>query len=292
MNPAPSVIIFTTLSGMGFGLLFWLGLGLPAPTGWVAFGFFFVAYALAVGGLMASALHLGRPERALKAFTQWRSSWLSREAIAAVVTLTLGGIFALTAIFGTPLAPLGWLVSLGCAGTIWTTSMIYTQLRSVPRWHHWTTPAVFLTLAGGGGALLANQGLAALVLLAAAAVLQGIAWFTGDRRFARSGTTLGTATGLGERGEVRAFLPPHSGSNYLLKEFVYVVGRRHVMYLRIIGMSLAFVLPLAILAFGLTHVTAVVAILAHLLGVLCLRWLFFAQAEHVVGLYYGARRTA
>ncbi|MDP5326223.1 MAG: dibenzothiophene desulfurase, partial [Paracoccaceae bacterium] len=29
MHPAPSLIIFTTLSGLGFGLLFWLGLGYP-----------------------------------------------------------------------------------------------------------------------------------------------------------------------------------------------------------------------------------------------------------------------
>ena len=77
MHPAPSVIVFTTLSGLGFGLLFWLGLGLPTVTGWVAFAFFAIAYALAVGGLMASTFHLGHPERAWKAFSQWRSSWLS-----------------------------------------------------------------------------------------------------------------------------------------------------------------------------------------------------------------------
>ena len=39
-----------------------------------------IAYALASGGLIASTFHLGHPERAIKAFTQWRSSWLSREA--------------------------------------------------------------------------------------------------------------------------------------------------------------------------------------------------------------------
>ncbi|MBS1304309.1 DmsC/YnfH family molybdoenzyme membrane anchor subunit [Loktanella sp. SALINAS62] len=289
MNPAPSVIIFTTLSGLGFGLLFWLGLGLPDPSGWVAFGFFFLAYALAVGGLMASALHLGRPERAIKAFSQWRTSWLSREGIAAVATLTLGAIYALGMLFDARIAPLGWLVSLGCGVTIWTTAMIYTQLKTVPRWHHWTTPAVFLSLSAGGGALLANQSVAALALLTIAAVLQVIAWITGDTRLATSGTTMGTATGLGDRGDVRAFLPPHTGSNYLLREFVHVVGRRHAMYLRIIGMILAFGVPLPILAMGLSHLTAGIAVIAHLLGVLCLRWLFFAQAEHVVGLYYGKR---
>ncbi|MBU0779657.1 MAG: dimethyl sulfoxide reductase anchor subunit, partial [Alphaproteobacteria bacterium] len=95
MHPAPSVILFTTFSGLGFGLLFWLGLGQPAPTGWVAFAFFALAYAMAVGGLLASTFHLGHPERAYLAVTQWRTSWLSREAIASIATLLTGGVFAL-----------------------------------------------------------------------------------------------------------------------------------------------------------------------------------------------------
>ena len=75
MHPAPSIIAFTTLSGLGFGLMVWLGLGMPGSTGLVAFVFFAIAYALAGGGLIASAFHLGHPERGLLAFTQWRSSW-------------------------------------------------------------------------------------------------------------------------------------------------------------------------------------------------------------------------
>ena len=289
MHPAPSVILFTTFSGLGFGLLFWLGLGQPAPTGWVAFAFFALAYAMAVGGLLASTFHLGHPERAYLAVTQWRTSWLSREAIAAIATLLTGGVFALLRIWGISAAPLGWLVSLGCLATVFTTAMIYTQMRTVPRWRHWTTPALFLALSLAGGAILANRGSAALVLLALAVVLQLVAWITGDMRLQQSGTTLGTATGLGDIGRVRAFLPPHSGSNYLLREFVYVVGRRHALQLRAIGLILAFGVPIPLIAAGLGHITALVAVLAHIAGVLCLRWLFFAQAEHVVGLYYGKR---
>lgn len=289
MHPAPSVILFTTFSGLGFGLLFWLGLGQPAPTGWVAFAFFALAYAMAVGGLLASTFHLGHPERAYLAVTQWRTSWLSREAIAAIATLLTGGVFALLRISDISAAPLGWLVSLGCLATVFTTAMIYTQMRTVPRWRHWTTPALFLTLSLAGGAILANRSSAALVLLALAAVLQLVAWITGDTRLQQSGTTLGTATGLGDIGRVRAFLPPHSGSNYLLREFVYVVGRRHALQLRAIGLILAFGVPIPLIAAGLGHITALVAVLAHIAGVLCLRWLFFAQAEHVVGLYYGKR---
>jgi len=101
MHPAPSVIVFTTLSGLGFGVLIWLGLGLPAVTGWTAFALFTIAYGLAVGGLMASTLHLGHPERALKAFSQWRSSWLSREGVCAVAALIVMAAYGAGLCFST-----------------------------------------------------------------------------------------------------------------------------------------------------------------------------------------------
>ncbi|MCK0120471.1 dimethyl sulfoxide reductase anchor subunit [Loktanella sp. F6476L] len=289
MHPAPSVIIFTTFSGLGFGLLFWLGIGALQPTGFGAFIWFAIAYAMAVGGLLASTFHLGHPERAIKAFSQWRTSWLSREGSAAVVTLVIMGIYALGALFGTHMGFLGFLGALGALATVFTTSMIYAQLKTVPRWKHWTTPALFLTLSIGGGALFAGQVWIAIVLLAAAAALQYYAWMSGDTRLAESGTDLKTATGLGNIGEVRAFEPPHTGTNYLLREFVHVVGRKHAEKLRMIAMGLAFVLPVLLLILPFNHFFALLAVLSHIAGVLTLRWLFFAQAEHVVGLYYGKR---
>ena len=63
MHPTPSVIIFTALSGLGFGLLVFLGLQMPDVTGGVAFIFFAIGFGLAVGGLISSTFHLGRPER-------------------------------------------------------------------------------------------------------------------------------------------------------------------------------------------------------------------------------------
>ena len=157
MHPAPSVIVFTTLSGLGFGLLFWLGLGLPAVTGWMAFAFFAIAYALAVGGLLASTFHLGHPERAWKAFSQWRSSWLSREGVCAVAALLVMAAYgAGLVVFGTRLAGLGWLGAVLSLGTVFTTSMIYGQLKTVPRWNTPLTPALLVTISLAGGALLAS----------------------------------------------------------------------------------------------------------------------------------------
>ena len=110
----------------------------------------------------------------------------------------------------------------------------------------------------------------------------------GDGAFAAAGATLGTATGLGRLGVPSVFEQPHTGGNYLMREMIHVVGRRHAAKLRGIAWvfvavlpALALVLPEAVgrpLAFGL-----------HLLGAFAARWLFFAEAEHVVGLYYGQR---
>ncbi len=111
----------------------------------------------------------------------------------------------------------------------------------------------------------------------------------GDNRFKESGTDMASATQLGNIGTVRAFEPPHTGTNYLLREFVYVIGRKHSSKLRIIALGLMSVLPVVLLMLPFNHFTAVIAVLAHVAGVLTARWLFFAEAEHVVGLYYGKR---
>ena len=288
MHPAPSVIVFTTLSGLGFGLLFFLGLGMPDVSGWVAFALFALAYALAVGGLLASTFHLGHPERALKAFTQWKTSWLSREGWCSVFALIVMGLYAIGVVFlGQRFSVLGTTGALLSLTTVFTTSMIYTQLKTIPRWNMNLTPAMFLSFSLAGGALLAGQLRLALPLLLIAALVQILYWRQGDRAFAESGTSLGTATGLGVRGTVRAFEPPHTGTNYLLREFVYVVGRKHTEKLRVISFVLGFVLPVLFLLIPFNHFIAVLAVMSHLAGVATSRWLFFAQAEHVVGLYYG-----
>ncbi|WP_109668574.1 dimethyl sulfoxide reductase anchor subunit family protein [Roseicyclus mahoneyensis] len=289
MHPAPSVILFTTLSGLGFGLLIFLGLGLPAVTGWTAFGFFLIAYVLAVGGLMASAFHLGHPERALKAFTQWQTSWLSREAVVAVAALLVMGIFAAPAVFlGLRLPVLGGLGAALSLATVIATAMIYTQLKTVPRWNQILTPLHFGSVALAGGALLAGQLTAAAVLLLAAGLIQIGHWRVGDTRFAEAGHTLATATGLGQPGRIRAFEAPHTGTNYLLREMVHVIGRKHALKLRGVALTLGYLVPLGLVLIpGAGHVLGGLAVLSHAAGMAASRWLFFAEAEHVLGLYYG-----
>ena len=290
MHPAPSVIIFNTFSGLGFGLLFWLGLGAIVPTGMGAFIWFAIAYLFAVGGLISSTFHLGHPERAIKAFSQWKTSWLSREGVCAVFALIVMALYGAGLVFlGTRYALLGIVGGLASLGVVFTTSMIYAQMKTVPRWRHWTTPAMYLLLSIGGGALLSGQVTVAIVLFLIGAALQILAWASGDGRFKASGTTMGSATGLGHIGKVRAFEPPHTGTNYLMREFIHQVGRKHAQKLRIITIALAFAVPVILLLLPFNHVFALLAVVSHIAGVLTLRWLFFAEAEHVVGLYYGKR---
>ena len=291
MHPAPSLILFTVLSGTGFGLLVWLGLGLTAPVGVAAFVLFGLGYALSGAGLIAAAFHLGHPERALKAFTQWRSSWLSREAVLASATMAIMAPHAASSVFaGTPLPLFGWLGAVLALVTIFATAMIYTQIKAVPRWRHWSTPPVFVLAALAGGALLAAQSTLALLLMLALAGAMVTHWVTGDRQFAEAGSDTGTATGLGGLGKVRLLEPPHSGRNYLLREMVHVVGRKHAYKLRIIALVAGALIPAAVLLIlPLGYATITLALIAHLAGMAAQRWLFFAEAEHVVGLYYGKR---
>jgi DMSO reductase anchor subunit len=294
MHPAPSVILFSVLSGAGFGLLAFLGINPDPPTGWIAFTFFFIGYALALGGLFAAFFHLANKKNAVHSWTQWRTSWLSREAISAVAALSITGLYAaLLIFFSTHVAVLGYLGAALSLLTVFTTSMIYTQLRSIPRWNQTiATPALFLSYALAGGALLSGQERNGAILMLIAGAITLWHWWAGDKRFGEVGSTLATATQLS--GAKQLFEPPHTGENYLTHEMVFQIARKHAQKLRVIAVLCVALIPAVLLlapldlGFAAKHILAGLAVLIHLGGALTQRWLFFAEAEHVVGLYYGA----
>ncbi|MDG2096502.1 MAG: dimethyl sulfoxide reductase anchor subunit [Paracoccaceae bacterium] len=288
MHPAPSVIIFTIFSGLGFGLFFLLGLGFFLADYWLNFVLFFLAYGFSIIGLLSSLFHLGNPQRFLKAFSQWRTSWLSREGVFSTSTLIIMAPFAIGKIFlDKEFVILGIVGSVLAILTIFCTAMIYAQLRTVPRWNSFLTPVLFVLYSLGGGTFLINEGRLAAFILILSSLLQVYAWLNGDQLFKKAVSNVESATGLGNIGKVRLLEGPHTGTNYLLKEMVYIVGRKHRIRLRIIGFILVGLLPgLILLLFNFNLLLLILAFLMHLIGISLIRWLFFAEAEHVVGLYY------
>ena len=116
-------------------------------------------------------------------------------------------------------------------------------------------------------------------------------WWTRAPKRAFGGSSPESATGLGGIGRVRLFEAPHTSPNYLLREMVFVVGRRHAAKLRILAVALGAGVPLAALALSLALEGAwallLVGTLGYGAGLLAERWLFFAEARHTVALYYG-----
>lgn len=306
MHPAPSIVVFTTLSGAGLGLAAVTGLGLLGG-GAAMVGGASAAIGLAGSGLVASAFHLRRPDRAWRAFSQWQSSWLSREGILAPGALALLAIYAAIGwIYGMPPPLIGILCALASIAAVYATGMIYAQLRAVPAWHGWLTVACFMLFAAAGGFLLAGFMAAAAGLPAQAHAGAGVAamlaawvaqwtWWKRLDRVGLGASTAATATGLSGAGPIRQLEPPHTGGNYLTREMGFEVARRHAPRLRSIAVIAGGALPAAMaaasMASGPTALLGVAAAL-HLAGVAVARWLFFAEARHVVSLYYGAGQAS
>jgi len=305
MHPAVSVIFFTVTSGIGFGLIFLLGLGWQMHQGmWPVFLSCALAGGLSVAGLLSSTFHLGHPERAWRAFSQWRSSWLSREGVLAVLTLVLFGIYTLTwAFLDMRIAWLGFVISILAALTVFATAMIYAQLKTVPNWHSALTPLCYLTFALASGIVLASAigtadeilGLPTPILAAIALVIAWVSklawWNRADKvGFADTGSNTGTATGLGHLGKVKLLEKPHSGENYLTREMVHQIGRKHASKLRLIALVLGLAVPLVLcfiaLSTGATTVLLLLGAISMIAGLFAERWLFFAEAKHAVSLYY------
>lgn len=307
MNPAYSVILFTTASGAGYGLLALLGLvGFNhGPVSNFTFGLvaIVVAFGLITVGLLSSTFHLGHPERAWRAFSQWKSSWLSREGVASVVTYVPAVLFGATwlDIVHTPawIGPLGLATATMCAVTVFCTAKIYSTLKTIRAWNHPLVVSIYLAFAvASGGALL--TAIATIfdrfqifqVILTVVALL----WLIGLKFFywraidtAARTHTMAAATGLGTG--VRQWEVPHTSENYIMKEMGFAVARKHALKLRNSVFLSLFIALLALAACLLSPWFSFVSALAILLAAVVERWLFFAEAQHVVSLFYGAEKA-
>jgi DMSO reductase anchor subunit len=303
MHPALSIIVFTTLSGLGYGLAAVLGLGLLDPAAIATKIAHFIALSMISGGLLSSTLHLGNPQRAWRAFSQWRSSWLSREGVLAILTFIPLCVSAWLSIFEDRhlLLP-GIAGSLLSIATVFCTAMIYASIKSIDAWHTPLTPLCYLLFSTAGGALLglffAAVGDGPVMSLAiAAGLLLVCAWLAKLAWWhrllnSRPRSTPESATGLGPIGKVRLFESPHTLDNYLTREMGFRVARRHARKLKAIaigagcGVPLVCLLVAVVAGKGAGITAAALAVIGYGVGLLVERWLFFAEARHAVMNYY------
>lgn len=311
MNPALSVILFTVLSGAGYGLWCLLGLALATSlyplAGYGVLVPLVFGFLLVTAGLLFSTSHLGRPERAWRALSQWSSSWLSREGIASLVTyLPMLAVAWLTyfGVAGLAVKVAGALLALCALATVVCTANIYRSLKTIRAWRAPQVLPLYLVFALLSGGLwlwawlaFASKHtigvafpLALLALAVIAAVIKTDYWRRIDRLPA---VTAGHAIGLEHLGQVRSFEGPVTEESYLTREMAFVLARKHAARLRKSAVMLFAILPVIGIAIALPSravwITPVLAILC-IMGLFVERWLFFAEARHAVAAFFPQRQ--
>lgn len=310
MRPALSVILFTVLSGAGLGLFAVVafgdviggGLFRVERTQWIGGA---VALVLVAAGLLSSTFHLANPRNAWRAVAQFRYSWLSREAVLAIVffpvaTLYLAAVyvnaaFGLRAFFALGAVSLAW-------GILFCTGMIYACLKTIPQWHTPVVPLCYVLFGHLSGALIAvalsaidgrfdRPLIVCALLLLVASVGAKTAHYVRFRRSQPGASTLTQALGV-TAAAAKLLDVGHAQRTFLTQEFMFRVGRRHALALRCVFLVLGFWIPLfALLGAPRSPAYCVIAAVSCMAGLLVERWLFFAEAEHVVRLYHGQQRV-
>jgi len=304
VHPALSIIVFTITSGLGYGwvaISVFLELSGLAPAGdpgarALSGG---LALALITLGLLCSTAHLANPRNAWRSVLRIRTSWLSREAVLALAFYPVFVAYLAAMPGGGLAAMLGWLSVIVALGTILCTAMIYACLRTIRQWRTPLTPFNFLTMAlalGGLCELVFRSFSGAPVDVASTLVMSFMLLaFAGKLAYYLSlglppAQGIGAATGL-RMATVRLLDVGHTAGTFLTDEFGFQISRALLITLRLICLVTGFVIPALIVARLSAPPLLVLGLLLALLGSLVERWLFFAEAQHVVRLYHGQQET-
>ena len=310
MHPALSVILLTTLIGVAQGLflaLYAIDLGASLDLIDRPVTAFFVAGAalsvLLCGlGLLASFWHLGRPERAWRAATMWRTSWLSREVIVLPAFTASVFAYGFASAIGSPLALwIGLLAVVFCIGLFVCTGMIYACLKFLQEWASPLTLINYFLLGCASGFNLATL-LAALLAprftepLAVWAIgFTTVALVVRAAMLARNArlrpiSTLQSAIGV-KHPKVQQKSQGAMGGSFNTREFFHGRSPGFLRSVKWAFLLLTFPVPAALVWLGVAWDAVLVlaaAFVVQYAGLLAERWFFFAQANHPQNLYYQA----
>lgn len=308
MHPAFSVIFFTVTSGMGYGLLFFSGLLVllgraetmiePLANPLVISGV--LGLTLVIIGLLSSTLHLANPKNAWRAFFRFRSSWLSREGVFALLSFPIALLFISSLIWLESITSLSIIsaiiLMIISVVTLYSTGMIYACLKTIRAWNSPLVPINYILLGLLSGVItlyaillyseeqLEFLSMLMMALLALSFISKAIYYYFIGKP---SELSIKTATGLSAR-RVRLLHTGESAKNFSMKEFGFDISAKKVFLLRLLSVLLIIIVPgLCLLAYPLSFNSLLLATICNFLGTVVERWLFFAEAKHVVNLYYG-----
>lgn len=322
MHPAFSVIFLTTLLGVGQGLFLALITGqvysrihlIEAQSSSYYLNGSLIALGLLAFGLFASFFHLGRPERAWRAASKWRTSWLSREVIVLPVLMGLIAIFGMIhwmgwtepfVVAGDNALPVDASLLVGVLGAVAAfalfvaTAMIYASVKFLQEWASPLTVFNFtffglasgFMLAAAYSAFLGNDlvtffGTWAVIFTAIAFLSRGASLLRNRNIKYRS--NLKTAIGVRHQA-IAQIAQGFSAGSFNTREFFHHSQPTTLKLVRALFMILVFPVPVALI--GLAYVTKspnlpILAFLIQYLGLVAERWSFFAEAQHPQNLYY------
>ncbi len=294
MRPAWSVLLLTTMIGAAQGLflvVLALDASRPTPREFVVASCV-VSLCLLAGGLVASFFHLGRPERAWRAASQWRTSWLSREVIVLPAFMGMVAIYVLT---GSLIA--GAIAAVLCVALFACTGMVYACLPFLQEWRSPLTLVNFFLLGCASGLTLSVP-LAVLYypqfagpLALGAFGLGAVAWLVRIASLVRNArlrpkSTTASAIGINHPRIVQK-AQGFMGGSFNTREFFHGRPDRVVHAVRWTFLVFAFPVPGWLLGWGGGSLQVfVAAFVIQFAGLLAERWIFFAEAKHPQNIYY------
>ncbi|UCB56229.1 MAG: dimethyl sulfoxide reductase anchor subunit [Thiotrichales bacterium] len=322
MHPAFSVIFLTTLIGVAQGLFLALYTGqlysvvnvLPVQDSHSFYGLgSLLALVFLSGGLIASFFHLGRPERAWRSATQWRTSWLSREVVVLPAFMGLTALYGLihyfdlnpvlfkfSGVFVVDLSLLVGAVNTLLAFTLFfCTGMIYACIKFLQEWATPLTVVNYMLLGSASGFSLATAfaayvgselvtfyGAWAIIITLAAFVTRSASLLRNARIKYKS--SLRSAIGI-RHAQIEQKSRGFMAGSFNTREYFHGASAQSYRVVKWLFLLLVFPLPVVLISIGLGSGVFVILALAfavQYLGLLAERWFFFAQANHPQNLYY------
>ena len=322
MHPAFSVIFLTTLIGTAQGLFFALFSVqtytelnlLPSMEGTSFFGLgAVIVVLLLMGGLLSSFFHLGHPERAWRAASQWRTSWLSREVIALPIMMGVAFVYAVMHLGGldgivyqAETNHFTYSLLVGAVGVVAAfalfvcTAMIYACIKFLQEWSSPLTVINYILLGSASGFTLATAyssyydapeitkfyGARAIILTVVAFITRSASLIRNARIKYKS--SVQTAIGIRHNKIVQKSQGAMGGS-YNTREYFHGKTAMFLKSIKWLFMMLVFPLPVILLSSSLGEANSQVlaaAFVIQYIGLMAERWYFFAQANHPQNIYY------